>query len=116
MLEFRPRGRETAAALPMPTTSNEEWRRTDLSGLDLSALRPAPGVVRGPTAAPALPQGVIFTSLPAAMRDHPDLVREYFMRPCVRPDESKFRALHGAFWTGGTFLSVPERVEVAGPL
>ncbi|OFX14709.1 MAG: Fe-S cluster assembly protein SufD [Armatimonadetes bacterium RBG_19FT_COMBO_69_19] len=116
MREFRLRALETAEALPMPTTSNEEWRRTDLSGLDLSALRPDPEVVSGPAAAPALPQGVIFTSLPAAMRDHPDLVREYFMRPCVRPDESKFRALHGAFWTGGTFLYVPEGVEVAVPL
>ncbi|MDQ7842424.1 MAG: Fe-S cluster assembly protein SufD [Armatimonadota bacterium] len=116
MRAFRLRAYEVAEALPMPTTAEEEWRRTDLSGLNLQAFHLDPAVPSGPTAVPELPPGVIFTSLVRAVRDHPDLVGEYFMQRCVRSEESKFRALHGAFWTGGTFLYVPERVQVTVPL
>jgi len=116
MREFRLRAYEAAEALPMPTTAEEEWRRTDLSGLTLETFRLDPAAPHGPTARPELPPGVIFTTLAQAVRDHPDLVREHFMQACVRPEESKFRALHGAFWTGGTLLYVPERVDVTVPL
>jgi len=116
MREFRLRAYAAAEALPMPTTAEEEWRRTDLSSLNLRAFHLDPAVPSGPSARPDLPPGVIFASLAQAVRDHPDLVREHFMQHCVRPEESKFRALHGAFWTGGVFLYVPERVDVTVPL
>jgi len=117
MREFRLAAFDAAQALPMPSPADEEWRRTDLRGLDLGAFRPDPQAVSGPAAdPPALPPGVIFEGLHDAVRAHPDLLREYFMRVCVRPEESKFRALHGAFWTGGTFLYVPAGVEVEVPL
>lgn len=38
------------------------------------------------------------------------------MTTCVRPDETKFRALHAALWSGGTFLYIPDGVEVTAPL
>jgi len=55
--------------------------------------------------------GVLFTSLGEAVRTHPDLVREH-LGSVVRYDENKFRALHAALWSGGSFLYVPDGVEV----
>lgn len=117
MREFRLRALAAADGLPMPSPSDEAWRRTDLRGLDLAAFHPDPDTVSGPAAdAPALPAGVIFSSLRTAVREHPDLLREHFMQTGVRPEESKFRALHAAWCTGGTVLYVPPGVEVSVPL
>ena len=60
-------------------------------------------------------EGVIFCSTDDALRDHPDLVRQYFMT-AIRPDEHKFAALHAAFWSGGSFLFVPAGVTVTLPV
>lgn len=117
MREFRLAAWDVYTQLPPPSPTDEEWRRTDLSGLRLDAFRPDPETVSGPHPdGAALPAGVIFTSMRAAVREHPDLLREHFMHAGVRPEESKFRALHGALWTGGTFLYVPAGVEVRVPL
>src|SRR5699024_4765199 len=59
-------------------------------------------------------QGVIFCDLATAIEKHPDLVREYF-QVAVPPNESKFAALHSAFWSGGVFLYVPAGVQVEVP-
>ncbi len=59
--------------------------------------------------------GVIFLDMDDAVEQHPDLVRGYFMK-CVPPTDHKFAALHGAVWSGGTFLYVPKGVKVAEPL
>lgn len=60
-------------------------------------------------------KGVIFTDLDTAVGEHPELVREYFMTRCLPPTYSKFAALHGAFFSGGTLLYVPRGVEVEFP-
>ncbi len=60
-------------------------------------------------------RGVIFLDMDDAVQAHPELVREYFMR-CVPNSDHKFAALHGAVWSGGTFLYVPAGVTVAEPL
>jgi Fe-S cluster assembly protein SufB len=59
--------------------------------------------------------GVIFLDMDDAVRDHPDLVKEYFMK-CVPASDHKFAALHGAVWSGGTFLYIPKGVKVRDPL
>ncbi|MEO7001666.1 MAG: Fe-S cluster assembly protein SufD [Ktedonobacterales bacterium] len=61
-------------------------------------------------------QGVIFTDLRTALREHGELVRDYFMTRCVPASDSKFAALHAAFWENGTFLYVPRGVTVEQPL
>jgi Fe-S cluster assembly protein SufD len=61
-------------------------------------------------------QGVIWTDLPTAVREYPDLVQEHFMTEAVPVTTDKWTALHGAFWSGGTFLYVPPNVDVALPL
>ncbi|MDO8468812.1 MAG: Fe-S cluster assembly protein SufB [Candidatus Peribacter sp.] len=60
-------------------------------------------------------RGVIFLNMDEAVQMYPDLVREYFMQ-CVRPSDHAFAALHGAVWSGGTFLYVPAGVTVFEPL
>ncbi len=59
--------------------------------------------------------GVIFEDMDMALKKHPELVKEYFMK-CVPSHDHKFAALHGAVWSGGTFLYIPKGVKVTAPL
>ena len=61
-------------------------------------------------------KGVIFMDMDRAVREHPDIVQEYFMTKCVPPSDNKFAALHGAIWSGGSFVYVPEDVQVQMPV
>jgi Fe-S cluster assembly protein SufD len=60
-------------------------------------------------------QGVIFSSLEDAVRDHPEIVGKY-LHKLVAPNRDKFAALHTAFWSGGVFVYVPEGVNVELPI
>lgn len=60
--------------------------------------------------------GVIFTDMDTAVKDYPELVKEYFMTKCIPPSDNKFSALHGAVWSGGSFVYVPPGVHVPFPL
>ncbi len=60
-------------------------------------------------------QGVIFTDTDTALREHPDLVREYFAT-IIPPSDNKFAALNSAVWSGGSFIYVPKGVKVEFPL
>lgn len=60
-------------------------------------------------------QGVVYTDMESALTEYEDIVREYFMK-LVPPTDHKFVALHGAVWSGGSFVYVPEGVEVSIPL
>ena len=60
-------------------------------------------------------QGVIYTDMETAVREYPDIIRKYFMT-VVPPHDHKFVALHGAVWSGGSFVYVPKGVKVEIPL
>jgi Fe-S cluster assembly protein SufB len=60
-------------------------------------------------------QGVIFTDTDSAVRDYPDLVREYFAK-IIPPTDNKFAALNSAVWSGGSFIYVPKGVKIEFPL
>lgn len=60
-------------------------------------------------------RGVIYTDMDTAVKEYEPLVREHFMK-LVPPTDHKFVALHGAVWSGGSFVYVPEGVEVDIPL
>ncbi|MDO3408828.1 Fe-S cluster assembly protein SufD [Saccharibacillus sp. CPCC 101409] len=60
-------------------------------------------------------QGVIFTDLETATREHEDLVKKHF-GSAVKPGEHQVSALHYAAWNGGVFLYVPKNVELEAPL
>ena len=132
-------------ALPVPSSETEEWRYTDVSGLDLD-LRPfaegggpeainrhgvlaAAGsgeraglqvqrnseVISTQLADGLAERGVWFGDLDRAIGEHPELVEPY-LHGLVPSDRSKFTALHTAFRTGGTFVHVPKDVRVELPL
>ncbi len=61
-------------------------------------------------------QGVIFMSMDQALREHEELVKKYFMTTCVPAGDNKFSALHGAVWSGGSFVHVPKGVKIERPL
>ena len=62
-----------------------------------------------------LAQGVIYTDMESALRDNEEKVRTHFMK-LVPPTDHKFAALHGAVWSGGSFVYVPPGVKVEIPL
>ncbi|MCX2726482.1 Fe-S cluster assembly protein SufB [Thermomicrobium sp. 4228-Ro] len=59
--------------------------------------------------------GVIFCDMDTAVREYPDLVKQYF-GTIVPPNDNKFAALNSAVWSGGSFVYVPEGVRVEVPL
>jgi Fe-S cluster assembly protein SufB len=60
--------------------------------------------------------GVIFENMDIAVKEYPDLVKKYFMTECVPASDHKFSMLHGAVWSGGTFIYVPKNVKILLPL
>jgi feS assembly protein sufB len=61
-------------------------------------------------------QGVIYTDLESAMHGpYEQMIRDHFMK-LVPPTDHKFAALHGAVWSGGSFVYVPPGVSVEIPL
>jgi len=144
--EFREHAWETFTRLPLPTTNEEAWRRTDLRPMPADQFRlpvegayedlpPVPDELLKPLISDQhggqvvlLPggsivgleeslnrQGVIFTDLRSAERDHPALVAE-LVGQIVRPEEGKFAALAGALAQNGVVLYAPKGVKVEQPL
>ena len=142
MLDRRLQAWQIFETLPMPARSDEEWKYSDISALNLQSLIPymsaAGEGVESPlrldgnssgllthhnseTASRSLreeqaAQGVIFSDLDTALREHPELVHQYFMTEAVQVGYNKFTALNAALWSGGTFLYVPRGVDIALPL
>src|SRR5579864_4323601 len=114
------RGRRRAALaayerLPMPSKTDEEWRRTDVSKLDVAAYSELEHQDGLNLDAGDLPPGVILKPLRDAAKDHPELV-EPRLFSLVGSDRDRFNALHAAFFTGGTFLYVPDGVVIEQPI
>jgi Fe-S cluster assembly protein SufD len=132
---------ETFASLPLPTRTNEGWRFSNLSGLSLSDFEVSPStslgiehcsldiprsaelvfannrLQAGPQISPDLKQrGVLVTTLAAALKSHPDLIREHFMAQPQKLGSEKFAALHTAFVSDGAFIHVPRGVEISVPI
>ena len=61
-------------------------------------------------------QGVIYTDVESALHgEYADMIKDHFMK-LVPPTDHKFAALHGAVWSGGSFVYVPPGVKVEIPL
>ncbi|MBI4323055.1 MAG: Fe-S cluster assembly protein SufB, partial [Candidatus Omnitrophica bacterium] len=60
-------------------------------------------------------QGVIFLDMDTALKEQPELVKEYFAT-VIPPADNKFSALNSAVWSGGSFIYVPKGVSVEMPL
>lgn len=60
--------------------------------------------------------GVVYTDLESAMHgEFADMIQKHFMK-LVKPNDHKFAALHGAVWSGGSFVYVPKGVHLDIPL
>ena len=61
-------------------------------------------------------EGGVYMDIESAMKgEYADMVRKYFMK-LVTPRDHKFAALHGAVWSGGSFVYVPKGVQLSIPL
>ncbi len=60
-------------------------------------------------------KGVIFLDMDSALREYPEMVREYF-GTVIPWNDNKFAALNSAVWSGGSFIYVPPGVHVEMPL
>src|ERR671934_43585 len=60
-------------------------------------------------------QGVLFLDMDSGLREHEDLVRQYF-GTVIPQNDNKFAALNSAVWSGGSFIYVPPGVKVEMPL
>jgi Fe-S cluster assembly protein SufD len=143
MLDARLRAWQHYQALPMPSTLDEAWRRTDLSSMpagefewravdelpvDPALLQPItdesqagllilrPGLPPMANLDPGLrEQGVVFTDWAAALREHKSLLQNNLGR-LVEPSSSKFAALAAAVADTGVVLFVPPGVKLERPL
>ena len=134
---------EKFKSTPMPSMSDEPWRRTDIRGIDLnrikmqaSAKTPVEAellqplvaeshgalLVLQPGHAPELQteddiqeQGVIFTDWATAVREHTEILDRY-MDTVVPAEDGKFAALAAAMSQEGVLLYVPASVQLQQPL
>ncbi|WP_174905300.1 Fe-S cluster assembly protein SufB [Corynebacterium pilosum] len=60
-------------------------------------------------------KGVIFLDTDTALKEHPELFKEYF-GSVIPAGDNKFSALNTAVWSGGSFIYVPPGVHVDIPL
>src|SRR5918996_1569794 len=60
-------------------------------------------------------QGVLFLDMDSGLREHEELVRQYF-GTIIPQNDNKFAALNSAVWSGGSFIYVPPGVSVDMPL
>ena len=73
-------------------------------------------VIRTELADALVEQGVIFTDLRTAVRDHDALVEQHLMTKAVKATDGKFAALHAALWDYGVFVYVPRNTVAELPL
>ncbi|TMD33737.1 MAG: Fe-S cluster assembly protein SufD, partial [Chloroflexi bacterium] len=129
---------DTFERMPMPSRIDEEWRRTDVSALDVAQFsqfehrngaapaEPLEGVagtvtMRGSQIEsvrldPELERaGVVLEPISEAAKTRPELL-ETLLFTQVRPDRDRFAALHAAFFADGPFLYVPDGVVVDKPI
>jgi Fe-S cluster assembly protein SufB len=60
-------------------------------------------------------QGILFSDMDTAVREHPEIVRRFFGK-IIPPNDNKFAALNSAVWSGGSFIYVPPGVKCEMPL
>ena len=144
MLELRLRAWEEYERLPMPKPTDETWRRTNLRGIDPAAFSAFDhnGSSGIPDESSLLPvdafagrllhvdwhsrysaldkklkeKGVVLCDLREGLREHQDLVQQYFLRDAPETSLAKFESLHTALWSSGALVFVPDGVEVELPL
>ena len=60
-------------------------------------------------------QGVLFLDMDSGLREHEELVKQYF-GTIIPQNDNKFESLNSAVWSGGSFIYVPPGVSIEMPL
>ncbi|HLB59151.1 MAG TPA: Fe-S cluster assembly protein SufD [Bdellovibrionota bacterium] len=104
------------STVDLPTTKIEEFRRTDLKGLNLSRFSTSDKeTLRWEIDAEWQKRGVIASTLSEALVQNPELVEPYLGK-LSRQNPWKLKLLHSALWQGGLFLYIPKNVRFADPI
>jgi len=112
MLDFRLKSLQSFTRRPMPSWGG------DMSSIDFDdiyyCIKPT-GTLSDDWEDVAEAQGVLFSDMDTALREHPEIVKQYFGK-IIPPNDNKFSSLNSAAWSGGLFIYVPPGVEVEMPL
>lgn len=113
---------------PVPSKTDEDWRRVDVSKFLIEGLSfdggaasssfskaEAFGLPEGAEPKASGPEGVWMTTISRAASERPELVRPCLERSLGR-SASRFHALCNALWNGGIFIHVPDGVQAEIPL
>jgi Fe-S cluster assembly protein SufD len=92
-------------AMAMPNPIDEEWRRTDLTRVDLDEALAGTGEASSKLRTEDLPKGVVFSDLSKAASAHDALVQQH-LHNLIKPSEWKLGALQAAAWQGGALVHV----------
>jgi Fe-S cluster assembly protein SufD len=114
--QFRLKAWETYQQMPLPTTKDEPWRRTDLSRLPVEMIHEkcVKGEFKLKPVSVMKEQGVIFTDLLTAEREYPHILQK-IMGNIIKPEEGKFAAMAGSMAYTGALLYIPRGVVVEKP-
>jgi Fe-S cluster assembly protein SufD len=134
MRERRKAAWQAWEALPLPTTGDEPWRRTDLRNLPADRftnrssgngriaeklLKTGPSLLLRPghesVRTELEDERVVFMDWASSVRDHSELIQQH-IGSVVPDDEGKFSALAAALATDGVFVYVPAGVQLDVPL
>lgn len=113
--------REMGSFTPATASSQDEWSRLVEASHRFQHVSGRLILVDDNLAAPVelsedlKEKGVIYTTLADALIQHTDLVKQYFMQQSPELGSEKFEALHLALLRNGTFLYIPDNVEVEHP-
>ncbi len=143
---FRREAWDRFQELPWPTLKDEPWRRTDISGLELSTFRfpaepdladlpPAPEALTRPLVGDRHGGQLVITPQGIARHLDPELAAQgvifvdlttaeaehterlmQVLGQIVRPEEGKFAALAAALARGGVFVYIPPGLHLEAPL
>ncbi|MEG0254361.1 Fe-S cluster assembly protein SufD [Vagococcus sp.] len=133
MLDLRLKALEKASELDLPKIERVKFHRWPLMNVgnlneevlgnpvlpSFDEMEDNPMIIQGRTTTlyEQMPvelaeQGVIFTDIFTAMKEHSELVEQYFMTKAVPMEEDRLTAFHAAMMNGGVFLYVPKNVVV----
>src|SRR5918911_953494 len=123
MRDFRLKALEHFEARPMPTWGSPMLAEVNFDGIPEAERKFLAGVgaqyesevVYHQVREDLEKQGVIFLDMDSGLREHEDLVREYWAT-VIPPNDNKLAALNSAVWSGGSFVYVPPGVHVEMPL
>lgn len=112
--DMRRDAQRSFAALPLPNFRYGMTVRMDISDLKMEEIEPLEAFDEK-YELPHLPDGIFVDTINNTAQREPEVLQQHFMK-LFYPHQDKFSALHGAFWTQGTFIHVPKNTTLSQPI